>query len=132
MATKYNQMDISAEAFSASLQIDKVNYLSYIKELPKSSPQQMAESSVVNGRVSEAEIILLHNKKIPEAIAFCIRMHYWDRALDIAEKHKMDLDIVMVERQKYLKALDKDENSPKFLKHLKTQDSNSNTDTNLF
>jgi intraflagellar transport protein 80 len=115
MASKRNQLEISEEAFSASLQIDKVNYLNFIKDLKPSSPEQMAENSLMNGRIQEAEIILLHNKKIHEAILLCLRMHRWDKALDIAVKNEQDLDLVFNEREKFLQALGKEEYDQKFL-----------------
>ncbi|XP_055685320.1 intraflagellar transport protein 80 homolog [Lutzomyia longipalpis] len=115
MATKKNQLRISEEAYARALQIDKIHYLQHIENLPASCAEQMAEHSILNGRQTEAEICLLHNKKIDEAIALCIRMHNWSRALEIAEKHQTNLDFVLKERQKYLKALNKSEMDPKFL-----------------
>lgn len=119
IASKKNQLDITEEAYSAALQIDKVNYLQYIKELPQSGPEQMAENSLMNGRITEAEIILLHNKKISEAISFSIRMHRWDRALEIAEKHNIDTDLVLVERKKYLAILNREEMNQNFIQKSK-------------
>lgn len=115
IATKKNQLDISEEAYCNALQIDKVKYLQYIKSLPKDSPEQLAEISVMNGRLSEAEIILLHNKRIAEAITLTIRMHRWERALEIAQKYESNLDEVLEERKKYLNALEREENNLKFL-----------------
>ncbi|XP_021700852.1 intraflagellar transport protein 80 homolog [Aedes aegypti] len=115
MASKRNQLEISEEAFSAALQIDKVNYLAYMKDLDQSSPEQMAENSIMNGRIQEAEIILLHNKKIHEAIRFCLRMHRWSRALEIARKHEIDVELVLRERKKYLQALGREEYDPSYL-----------------
>ncbi|XP_049288815.1 intraflagellar transport protein 80 homolog [Anopheles funestus] len=115
MASKRNQLEISEEAFSASLQIDKVNYLNYIKSLPLSSPEHMAENSIMNGRIQEAEIILMHNKRIPEAIRFCLRMHRWNKALEVAIKHDIDVQLVLEERRKYLRALEREENDEQFL-----------------
>ncbi|XP_058449133.1 intraflagellar transport protein 80 homolog [Malaya genurostris] len=116
MASKRNQLDISKEAFSACLQIDKVNYLSYIKDLQPSGAEQMAENSIMNGRIQEAEVILLSNNKVSEAISFCLRMHRWSRALDIAQKNKTSLETVLQERKKYLLALGREEHDPNFLK----------------
>ncbi|XP_052871206.1 intraflagellar transport protein 80 homolog [Anopheles cruzii] len=115
MASKRNQLDISEEAFCASLQIDKVNYLNYIKSMPLSSPEHMAENSVMNGRIQEAETILLHNKRILEAIRFCLRMHRWNKALEVALKHEQDVDLVLAERKRYLQALEREENDLQFL-----------------
>lgn len=75
----------------------------------------MAEMSVMMGRSNEAETILLHNSKISEAIQLCVRMHRWERALDIAKSQaNPDLKWVLSERGKYLKALNRIEYLEKF------------------
>lgn len=107
ISSKKNQLEIAEEAYSATLQIDKVKYLQYIKviyaitfgfgenfniqlicdstkknisqTLPPGSYEQMAEMSVMMGRCNEAETILLHNGKFREAIELCVRMHRWER-----------------------------------------------------
>ncbi|XP_017489923.1 PREDICTED: intraflagellar transport protein 80 homolog [Rhagoletis zephyria] len=116
IATRKNQLQISEEAYSAALQIDKVSYLQYIKELSPASPEQMAENSLMLGRLIEAETILLHNKKFTEAVALCLRMHNWHRALEVAQKHEPELlEKVLEQRRKYLKALQRDEWDAVFL-----------------
>ncbi|XP_004524855.1 intraflagellar transport protein 80 homolog [Ceratitis capitata] len=116
IATRKNQLQISEEAYSAALQIDKVSYLQYIKELSSASAEQMAENSLMLGRLIEAETILLHNKKFPEAVALCLRMHNWRRALEVAQKHEPELlDKVLEQRRRYLKALQRDEWDSVFL-----------------
>lgn len=79
----------------------------------------MAEMSVMMGRSNEAETILLHNNKISEAIQLCVRMHRWERALDIAQSQKNqsnDLNLVLNQRKKYLKALNRSEYLESFKK----------------
>lgn len=63
------------------------------------------------GRSNEAETILLHNNKAIEAIQLCVRMHRWDRALDIAKSNKnaANIDWVLQQRKKYLNALNREE-----------------------
>lgn len=108
LSAKRNQLEISEEAYSSALQIDKVDYMSFLKDLSES--EQMAENILLNGaRIEEAETILLHNQKIGEAIQFCMRLNRWSRALDIAEKNATDVKLVLKERAKYLKALNKAE-----------------------
>lgn len=119
IASKQNQLDICEEAYSAALQIDKVEYLQYVKNLSvTSAPLQMAENSIMTGRTMETETILLHNKKYPELIQLLMRLHQWDRALDIAEQHHADVEQILVERNKYLAALQKDEYNHRFLKFI--------------
>lgn len=79
----------------------------------------MAELSVMRGRSSEAETILLHNNKISEAVELCVRMHRWERALDIAKSNdrKFDLESVLIQRRKYLNALNRPEYLEVFMKY---------------
>lgn len=113
LSAKRNQLEISEEAYSSALQIDKVDYMSFLKELNES--EQMAENALMNGAREEAETILLHNKKIGEAIQFCMRLHRWSRALEIAEKNSTDVKLVLSERAKYLKALNRTETDNHFI-----------------
>ena len=71
----------------------------------------MAEISVMMGRSNEAETILLHNNKTSEAIKLCVRMHRWERALDVAksQKNQSDIEWVLQQRKKYLNAINRDE-----------------------
>lgn len=115
LSSKRNQLEISEEAYSSALQIDKVDYMNFVKDLNES--EQMAENAVMNGaRIEEAETILLHNRKITEAIQFCMRLHRWNRALDIADKNSVDVKLVLQERAKYLSALQKTESDNDFIK----------------
>ncbi|EDW46393.1 intraflagellar transport protein 80 homolog [Drosophila sechellia] len=113
VATRKHQLQISEEAYSAALQIDKVSYLQHLKALTPSSAEQMAENSLMLGRMLEAETILLHGKKIEQAVGLVLRMHNWRRALEISQKHKAEqpelVPRVLQERRRYLKALQRDE-----------------------
>ncbi|TDG44841.1 hypothetical protein AWZ03_008738 [Drosophila navojoa] len=125
VATRKHQLQLSEEAYSAALQIDKVSYLQYLKTLSPSSAEQMAENSLMLGRLLEAETILLHNRKYEQAVALALRMHNWKRALEIALKHQAeqpDLELVqrvLRERQRYLKALQRDEWEALYLSQIK-------------
>lgn len=113
LSSKRNQLEISQEAYSSALQIDKVDYMNFVKDLNEN--EQMAENAVINARIEEAETILLHNRKISEAIQFCMRLHIWGRALEIADKNNTDLMLVLRERSKYLTALQKNETFNEFI-----------------
>ncbi|XP_068151961.1 intraflagellar transport protein 80 homolog [Drosophila tropicalis] len=128
VATRKHQLQLSEEAYSAALQIDKVSYLQHLKALTPSSAEQMAENSLMLGRMLEAETILLHNRKYVEAVALNLRMHNWKRALEIAQKYQKEqltdvniLQKVLDERRRYLKALQRDEWEAAYLAHS-TQD----------
>ena len=116
VATRKNQLQISEEAYSAALQVDKVSYLQYFKTLDPSSPDYMAENSLMLDRLFEAETILIHNRKYREAAALCLRMHNWRKALEIEQKYENDyLDVILQQRKKYLKALGREEWDNQFL-----------------
>lgn len=78
-------------------------------------PQQKAKMALLGGAYQEAESILLHNGMVFQAIYNHIQFYNWDRALDLALKHKTYIDVVLYLRQKYLKGLGKMENNNKFL-----------------
>ncbi|BFF95724.1 intraflagellar transport protein 80 homolog [Drosophila madeirensis] len=124
VATRKHQLQLSEEAYSAALQIDKVSYLQHLKTLTPSSAEQMAENSLMLGRMLEAETILLHNRKYQQAVGLALRMHNWRRALEIAQKHQAEepgldmLQKVLEERRKYLKALQREEWEPLYLPHV--------------
>lgn len=92
------------------------NCLHITQELPASSPEQLAEKCVMMGRLSEAETILTNNKKYTEAVELLLRLHNYDRALDIAEQHQAGVEHVLSERKRYIQALGRNEFSPKFLR----------------
>ncbi|XP_016944312.2 intraflagellar transport protein 80 homolog [Drosophila suzukii] len=129
VATRKHQLQISEEAYSAALQIDKVSYLQHLKTLTPSSAEQMAENSLMLGRNLEAETILLHGKKIEQAVGLALRMHNWRRALEISQKHKAEepdfLPRVLQERIKYLKALQREEWDPLYLPYVVKEEAES-------
>lgn len=86
-----------------------------LQNLPPSSAEQMAETSIMMGRIREAETIFLHNKKPTEVVNMYLRMHQYEHALDIVNAHKIDCDFVLQERKRYLQALGKEEYNAKFL-----------------
>ncbi|XP_017088980.2 intraflagellar transport protein 80 homolog [Drosophila bipectinata] len=122
VATRKHQLQISEEAYAAALQIDKVSYLQHLKTLTPSSAEQMAENSLMLGRMLEAETILLHGRKYEQAVGLALRMHNWRRALEIAQKHQSEVpDLfqkVLQERRKYIKALQREEWDPLYLPHV--------------
>ncbi|XP_030383266.1 intraflagellar transport protein 80 homolog [Scaptodrosophila lebanonensis] len=132
VTTRKNQLQLSEEAYSAALQIDKVSYLQYMKTLTPASAEQMAENSLMLGRLVEAETILLHNRKFSQAVALSLRMHNWRRALEIAQKHQAEeqelLETVLKERSKYLKALQRKEWDELYLTFAPKEKDDSSSD----
>ncbi|CAH1115731.1 unnamed protein product [Psylliodes chrysocephalus] len=116
LATQSNSftMDIAEEAFANINQYDKVFFLEHIKNLP-SKAEQKAQMALLGGRNLEAESTLLHNGMVFQAIYMNINLYDWNRALDLAIKHKTHIDTVLYLREKYLTGLGKTENNNKFM-----------------
>lgn len=75
----------------------------------------MAGAALLGGSLVNAETILLHNGMVYPAISLNMQMHNWNRALDIALKHKTHVDTVLSRRKQYLQTLGKNETNKKFL-----------------
>lgn len=116
---KMDALETAEEAYAAINQPDKVAYIQYIKGLNQSA-QQLAGIALLSGSITEAETILLHNGLVYQAISINVQMHNWNRALELAVKHKTHVDTVLFLRQKYLKTINKEENNNKFLKLRET------------
>lgn len=115
-------LDIAEEAYAAINQYDKVLYIQHLKELPR--PLQLAGAALLGGQIQHAESILLHNGMVYNAILNHIRLHNWNRALDLAVRHKTHIDTVLYLRNKYLEKLEKDEINTKFINLRKTVEIN--------
>ncbi|XP_050301884.1 intraflagellar transport protein 80 homolog [Anthonomus grandis grandis] len=115
LATQSNSetVDIAEEAFANINHYEKVFYIQFIKSL-KSKPEQKAHLALLGGKTEEAESILLHNGMVFQAIYVNINLHNWQRALDLATKHKTHIDTVLYLREKYLESLGKAENNNKY------------------
>lgn len=59
-------------------------------------------------------MILLQAKMYYRAIKMNIKLYRWDRALDLAIKHKTHVDTVLAFRQKYLEDCRKEEDNERF------------------
>lgn len=112
-------LDIAEEAYAAINQPDKVSYIQHIKGMSQTA-QQLAGIALLSGSMNEAETILLHNGLVYQAISINIQMHNWNRALELAVKHKTHVDTVLFLRQNYLRTINKDENNNKFIKLRET------------
>ncbi|XP_026683019.1 intraflagellar transport protein 80 homolog [Diaphorina citri] len=115
MATYSRDLATSEEAYAAIEQVDKVMYINHIKGIPVKAAQQ-AEMYLLGGNISEAESILLQHGLIFRAIQVSILTHNWDRALELALRHKTHIDTVLYQRKKYLDNLEKIETNEKFLR----------------
>ena len=81
-----------------------------------------AEMAVLTGNHSDAETILLQAGLTFRAVLLNIHLHRWDRALDLAVKHKTHVDTVLAYRVKHLNRCDAEENLDKYIQYMKEVD----------
>merc|ERR1711924_28373 len=114
MAINGQDLGTAEVAFAAIDEVDKLQYILYIKDIP--SPEGVAaELALFRRRPEEAEQILLTAGLHYRAIKLNIKLFNWERALDLAVRSQVQVDSVLVYRQKYLQTFDKRERSKSFL-----------------
>ena len=101
-------------AYAAIDEVQKVQFVCHVKNIP-SLQGKTAELALLRKQPMEAESILLSAQLIYRAIKMWMDLFQWDRALELSIRFKTHLDTVMYYRQKYLRALEKQENNPRFL-----------------
>ncbi|XP_072760097.1 intraflagellar transport protein 80 homolog [Anoplolepis gracilipes] len=114
MATDNKELDAAEEAYAAIGRYDTVDYLRYIKSLP-SATERHAEMALLAGDLLAAEGILLQSGLIKEAIRINLEVYNWNRALELAIRHKRQLEEVLNARAKYLQTINKNETNQSFL-----------------
>lgn len=92
-----------------------MEYIQYIKSIPSDEGKQ-AEMALLRHHPDEAERILLQASPplLYRAVKLNIDLYRWNRALDLAVKHKVHMDTVLAYRQRHLDAFDRTESLPKF------------------
>nr|CAH8839961.1 unnamed protein product [Trichobilharzia regenti] len=108
LATNAKSLDVAEIAFAQIEEIDKVEYIRYIKSLP-TPEMRNAEMLLLSGEYQEAEGVLLQNHLYFRAIMLNLHAFKWNRALELAIKHDMAIDIVLSMRHAYLKQLKRSE-----------------------
>jgi len=114
MALNGQELATAEVAFAAIDEVDKLQYILYIKDIP-SSEGRAAELALFRRRPEEAEQILLQAQLYYRAIKVNIRLFNWERALELAKRYEVHIDTVCAYRQKYLQSFGKQETSPQFL-----------------
>eukprot|EP00038_Savillea_parva_P010167 m.188364 g.188364 ORF g.188364 m.188364 type:complete len:773 (-) comp17402_c0_seq1:165-2483(-) len=104
VAAAAHELNAAEVAYAAIEEIDKVQYLAYIKTIPTAEGRQ-AEMALFGRQKDEAEAILLKAGLIYRAISLNCQMFEWERALELAIKHKTHVDTVLGLRQRYLTRL---------------------------
>ncbi|XP_037765384.1 intraflagellar transport protein 80 homolog isoform X2 [Chelonia mydas] len=116
MAVANKDMTTAEIAYASIGDIDKVQYINSIKELP-SKESRMAHILLFSGNIQDAEMLLLQAGLIYQAIQVNISLYNWDRALELAVKHKTHVDTVLGYRQKFLEDFGKKETNKRFLQY---------------
>lgn len=118
MAVNERHLDTAEIALAATSQMDKLQYITYIKSVP-SSEGRAAELALFKRKPDEAEKILLEASPplVYRAIKMNIRLFRWQRALDIATKYKTHIDTVLGYRERFLSKLNRAETNAKFIRY---------------
>ncbi|XP_041261975.1 intraflagellar transport protein 80 homolog isoform X2 [Onychostruthus taczanowskii] len=116
MAVANKDMSTAEIAYAAIGEIDKVQYINSIKELP-SKESRLAHMLLFSGNSQEAETLLLQAGLVYQAIQININLYNWERALDLAVKHRTHVDTVLAYRQKFLEDFGKKETNQRFLQY---------------
>ncbi|XP_037779617.1 intraflagellar transport protein 80 homolog [Penaeus monodon] len=121
MATAYKELNTAEVAYAAINEVDKVQYIHYIKEIPIKEAR-MAEMALMGGHISDAESILLQSGLHFRAIMLNLTTYNFERALQLAIKHRTHVDTVIAFRQRYLARFNKNETSKVFQQYEKQVD----------
>ncbi|XP_026138840.1 intraflagellar transport protein 80 homolog isoform X2 [Carassius auratus] len=116
LAMANRELSTAEVAYAAIGEIDKVQYINFIRDLP-SRDSCVAHMLLFSGHVQEAEATLLQANLIYHAIQIHITLYNWDRALELAVKHKTHVDTVLAHRQKFLQDFGKQETNKRFLQY---------------
>nr|XP_060496906.1 intraflagellar transport protein 80 homolog [Panthera onca] len=116
MAVANRDMTTAEIAYAAIGEIDKVQYINSIKDLP-SKESKMAHILMFSGNIQEAEMVLLQAGLIYQAIQININLYNWERALELAVKYKTHVDTVLAYRQKFLETFGKQETNKRYLQY---------------
>jgi intraflagellar transport protein 80 len=104
VAASAHELNAAEVSYAAIEEIDKVQYLAYIKTIPTAEGRE-AEMALFGRQKNEAEAILLKAGLIYRAISMNCQLFRWERALEIAIKHKTHVDTVLGLRQQSLNRL---------------------------
>jgi len=116
MATAAKELNTAEISYAAINETDKVQYILYIKELSHKATRG-AEMALFCKQPGEAEGTLLQAGLVYRAIQMNIDLYRWDRALELAIKHKTHVDTVLAFRQKYLQEFGQEETDKKFIQY---------------
>ncbi|XP_056139215.1 intraflagellar transport protein 80 homolog [Lampris incognitus] len=116
MAMASRELTTAELAYAAIGEVPRVQYIKFIKEQP-SKESSVAHMLLFSGHVQEAEATLLQAGLVYQAIQVNITLFNWDKALDLAVKHKTHVDTVLAFREKFLQKFCRKETNKRFLQY---------------
>jgi intraflagellar transport protein 80 len=116
MAINGRELNAAEVAYAAINAVEKVQFVLHIKEIPTNEGRH-AELALFRRMPYEAEAILLQSQLYYRAIKMWIRLFNWERALELAVRHKTHVDTVLMHRQRYLAMTEKEESSKLFVQY---------------
>ncbi|KAK7882659.1 hypothetical protein WMY93_028833 [Mugilogobius chulae] len=114
MASK--ELTTAEMAYAAIGEFPRVQYIHFIKE-QASKESSLAHMLLFSGKVQEAEAVLLQTGLVYQAIQINIDLFNWERALELAVKHKTHVDTVLAFRGKFLQKFGRKESNKRFLQY---------------
>ncbi|KAK3862875.1 hypothetical protein Pcinc_031302 [Petrolisthes cinctipes] len=118
MATANRELNTAEVSYSAINEADKVQNIHHIKEIPVKEAR-MAEMALMAGHVGDAEVLLVQSGLIFRSIMLNLTTYNFERALQLAVKHRTHVDTVVAYRQRYLARFNKTETSKLFSQYEK-------------
>ncbi|KAM3616364.1 uncharacterized protein V6R79_016748 [Siganus canaliculatus] len=116
MAMSNRELSTAEMAYAAIGELPRVQYINFIKEQP-SKESSLAHMLLFSSQIQEAETTLLQAGLIYQAIQINIDLFNWERALELAVKHKTHVDTVLAYRQKFLQKFGRKESDKRFLQY---------------
>uniref|UniRef100_A0A1A7YHY2 Intraflagellar transport 80 homolog n=1 Tax=Iconisemion striatum TaxID=60296 RepID=A0A1A7YHY2_9TELE len=116
MAMANRELSTAEMAYAALGELPRVQYINFIREQP-SRESSLAHMLMFSGQIQEAETTLLQAALIYQAIQMNIDLFNWERALELAVKHKTHVDTVLAYRQRFLQKFGRKETSKRFLQY---------------
>ncbi|CAB1432139.1 unnamed protein product, partial [Pleuronectes platessa] len=116
MSMANRELTTAEMAYAASGELPRVQYIKFIKTQP-SKESSLAHMLLFSGLIQEAEATLLQAGLIYQAIQVNINLFNWERALELAVKHKTHVDTVLAYREKFLQTFGTKETNKRFLQY---------------
>eukprot|EP00033_Pygsuia_biforma_P003426 GCRY01003755.1.p1 GENE.GCRY01003755.1~~GCRY01003755.1.p1 ORF type:complete len:862 (+),score=264.97 GCRY01003755.1:209-2794(+) len=118
IALDAKELNTAEIALAAVEEVDKLAFIVSVKEIPHMEGRNAA-LALYKHRPKEAEQILVQAGLVFRAIKMHVNMFNWERALELAVRHRTQVEMVLGFRQKYLDQFGQKETSKRFLHYAK-------------